>query len=113
MICPRCEYEYVDGIKICADCGTELIPVAEFEGNLVHPKDWVVAFTCQEPYEADMMKANLEGAEIECIIISQKDRSYPSIGDLSGVKLLVKKADADTAVQIINDINSTKIDEEE
>jgi hypothetical protein len=113
MICPRCEYEYIDGINVCADCGSELIPVEEFAGNLIHPKDWIVAFTCEEPYEADMMKANLEGAEIECIIISQKDRSYPSIGDLAGVKLLVKKKDADVAVQIIKDINSTQIDDEE
>ncbi len=113
MICPRCEYEYIDGIKVCADCGSELIPVEEFAGNLIHPKDWIVAFTCEEPYEADMMKANLVRAEIECIIISQKDRSYPSIGDLSGVKLLVKKKDANAAVQIIKDINSTQIDDEE
>jgi hypothetical protein len=113
MICPKCEYEYVDGITTCFDCGTELIPVEEFEGKLVHPKDWVVAFTCEEPYEAEMMKANLTGAEIECIIISQKDRSYPSIGDLAGVKLLVKKTDAEAAVQIINDIRNTKTDDEE
>ena len=23
--CPKCENEYVEGIKVCADCGTELV----------------------------------------------------------------------------------------
>jgi hypothetical protein len=113
MICPNCEYEYVDGVKTCADCGADLIPVEEFEGNLVHPKDWVIIYTCDNPIEADMLKANLQGAEIESIIISQKDRNYPSVGDLSVVKLLTKKSDAEEAQAIIQDINNSKTEDEE
>jgi hypothetical protein len=113
MICPKCESEYVDGIKTCIDCGTELIPVEEFEGHLVHPKDWVIIYSCDDPIEAEMLKSNLQGAEIESIIISQKDRNYPTVGDLSVVKLLTKKTDAQEALAIINDINNSKIDDEE
>lgn len=113
MICPVCESEYVEGIKVCADCGTELIPVEEFEGNLVHPKDWVIVYTCADPLVAEMLKANLEGAEIETIIISQKDRNYPVGGDLSVVKLLTKKTDAQEALEIIQDINNSKTEDEE
>lgn len=113
MICPNCEYEYVEGIKICADCQTELIPVEEFEGKLLHPSDWLIIYTCADPLEAEMLKANLEGAEIEAIVISQKDRSYPTVGNLSVVKLLVKKSDADEALEIIQDINNTKTEDVE
>lgn len=113
MICPKCEYEYVEGVKLCADCGAKLIPVEEFEGHLVHPKDWVIVYTCDEPYQAEMLKANLSGAEIEVLIISQKDRSYPVGGDLAVVKLLVKKTDAQEAVEIIRDIEETKMNDEE
>ncbi|MFA7228508.1 MAG: hypothetical protein WC061_05685 [Melioribacteraceae bacterium] len=113
MICPKCENEYIDGIKSCADCGTDLIPTEDFEKHLVHPKDWIVAFASTDTYTAEMLKANLEGADIESIIISRRDRSYPSIGDEAGVKLLVKKKDAETVLQIINDINSAKTDDEE
>ena len=113
MICPKCEYEYIEGIKYCADCGAELIPTEDFEKNLLHPKDWIVAFASTDTYTAEMLKANLEGAEIDSIIISRRDRSYPVLGDQAGVKLLVKKKDAEAALQIINDINSAKTDDEE
>lgn len=103
MICPNCEYEYVDGVTICPDCGAELVTDEEFEGNLVHPSDWVVVFTCYEIYEADMMKSNLEGAGIDSIILGQSDRSFPAMGDLQMVKLLVKKSDCEDALEFIKD----------
>ena len=113
MICPKCECEYLDGIKTCTDCGTDLISVEQFEGNLIHPKDWVVIYSSNDLIEAEMFKANFDGAEIESIILSQKDRNLIYLGEVSPVKLLVKKKDAEQALLIINDINSTKIDDEE
>ncbi len=114
MICPNCESEYIDGIITCADCGVELIPVEEFQGNLVTPSDWVIAFTSMDPIEVDMLKANLEGGGIECLILSQKDSSYNiSNANFSLVKLLVKKSDAKTAMAIINDINDRAEEDEE
>ena len=56
MICPTCEYEYIEGITVCADCGTQLVPNAEFEGNLTNPEDYVIVYTCSQPYEAEMLK---------------------------------------------------------
>lgn len=103
MICPKCEYEYIAGIKKCADCGAELIPKEDFEGNLVHPSDWVIVFSCSEEYEAEMLKANLEGGNIETLILGQKDRSFPAVGDLAVIKVLVKKQDAKSALKIIED----------
>ncbi|MBA4406379.1 hypothetical protein C0389_03805 [bacterium] len=113
MICPKCECEYLDNVKTCVDCGTELISIEQFEGNLIHPKDWVVIYVTSDLIEAEMFKANLNGAEIESIIISKLDRNYLSFGGVSPVKLMVKKKDADEARSIINDINSTKLDDEE
>jgi len=111
MICPNCEYEYVDGIKVCADCGADLIPVEEFEGNLLHPSDWVVIGTFAENYEAEMYKANLSGAGIESIFFTKKDRNYPVSGSWDTIKLLVKKTDANDALEIINDIKNRTPDE--
>ena len=105
MICPNCESEYVKGISVCADCGTDLIPREDFEGNLVNPSDWIAVFTTGALYEAEMLKSNLEGGGIETLIVKQKDSSFPAPGDLSVIKIVVRKTDADNAVQLIRDIN--------
>lgn len=111
MICPKCEYEYVEGIEVCADCGATLIPVEEFEGNLLHPSDWLVITTAAEQYEAEMLKANLESAGIETLIYSKQDRNFPASGSWTVIKLLVKKSDSEDALVIINDIRSGGHDE--
>lgn len=111
MICPKCELEYVEGVSNCADCGGELISLEDFEGNLTQPEDWVILTTFSENYEAEMLKTNLEGAEIESLIWSQKDSSFPVLGDLAIIKLLVKKTDAEDALAILNDINNSENNE--
>lgn len=105
MICPKCEYEYVTGIANCPDCKIELVSVDDFEGSLTHHADWLVVYTSSDSIEMEMLKSNLAGADIEALILSQKDSSYPAVGDLAVIKLLVKKTDAEDAASIINDIN--------
>ncbi len=111
-ICPNCEYEYEEGVTTCPDCGHELVTNSDFEEGLVNPEDWEIIFTCSEEYEAEMLKANLDGAGISSLIIPQKDRNFPSVGDFSIIKLVVKKSDLESAKQIINDINAGNIEEE-
>jgi len=108
MLCPKCEYEYHEGITICPDCDTELVTIENFQGNLTHPKDWVIVFSCADIVEADGLKSNLAGADIEVQILNQNDSSFPVVGDLSVIKILVKKTDAEDAVAIINDINKVE-----
>jgi hypothetical protein len=105
MICPKCEAEYVEGITVCPDCQVELISKEDFELNLVHHEDWTSVYSTDERYKAEMIKANLEGGNIKAIILSQKDKNFPVTGDLSVIKLLVKKEDADDAQKLIEDIN--------
>lgn len=100
--CPNCKYEYVEGIDKCPDCGAELVDELPPE-IILNEADWVVVYTTSFEYEAEMLKGNLESAGISATILSQKDSSFPAPGDLSIIKLLVKKDDAESAVTFLNE----------
>lgn len=108
--CPNCTYEYLEGIKVCPDCGTEL--VSELKTELID-HDWVVVYTSDQEYDIQMMKDALESAEIETTVLSQRDSSFPVTGDLALIKLLVKSEDAAAAMNFINEIKNTEPGEEE
>jgi len=104
-VCPNCNYEYVKGITFCPDCHQALVD----ENFYNKPEDWteenwVVAFTSNQEYEVDMLKDNLDGAGIASAILSQKDRNFPSPGDFSVVKLMVKKEDLHDALNFIQTV---------
>jgi hypothetical protein len=104
-VCPNCNYEYVKGITFCPDCHQALVQ----EDLYVKPEDWteenwVVAFTSNQEYEVEMLKDNLDGAGITSTILSQKDRNFPSSGDFSVVKLMVKKEDLHDALSFIQTV---------
>jgi hypothetical protein len=104
-VCPNCGYEYVNGITYCPDCHQALVD----EDLYNKPEDWteenwVVAFTSNQEYEIEMLKNNLDGAGITSTILSQKDRNFPSPGDFSVVKLMVKKDDLHDALSFIQTV---------
>lgn len=104
--CPNCKYEYVNGIDKCPDCGAELVNELPPE-IILNEADWVVVYTTSFDYEAEMLKGNLESAGISVTILSQKDSSFPTPGDLSIIKLLVKKEDAESAAAFLNEFKKS------
>lgn len=113
-VCPNCSYEYVNGITICPDCGTQLVD----EKYFVKPEEWTeenweVVYTSDMEYEIEMMRDNLEGAGIPATMLSQKDRNFPAPGDFSVVKLLVHKEDVNNAISFIEDIKNKSSNEDE
>jgi len=111
--CPSCNYEYVEGITICPDCGVHLVDELLF----VKPEDWTeenweVIYTSDNEVEIEMLRDNLESADIKTAVLSQKDRNFPAAGDLSIIKLLVRKDDISSALSFIQEINSQSDEDE-
>jgi len=65
--------------------------------------DWVAVWTANTPYEAQMIKANLEGAGIPAMILSQHDRMYyTTAGDLAVNEIMVPKGFWENARQYLD-----------
>lgn len=112
--CPNCEYEYVEGITICPDCGVRLVDESLFsKPEEWSEENWEVIYTSSKDYEVEMLKDNLESAGITASVLHQKDRSFPGVGDLAVIKLLVRREDIEAALGFIQKINSESDDGEE
>jgi len=108
-VCPNCNYEYVEGIVICPDCNTPLVDADELQKYPELSEDeWVLVYTSFQDIDVDMIKDNLESAGIGATKLSQKDHNFPAPGDLSIVKLMVKKADVKAALEFIQDMKSNE-----
>ena len=105
VYCPDCKSEYVDGTSICADCGTKLVAQLAEEEHYTD-EEFSEVYSAEQLFDVEMIKANLDGAGIESFILNQKDRNYPSSGDLTVIKLFVKSKDADDALAFIQNLNS-------
>jgi hypothetical protein len=113
-ICPKCNYEYVEGIAVCPDCNTALVESAELEKfEDLSEDDWVLVYTSFYEFDVDMLKGNLEGAGIAASKLSQKDHNFPAPGSLSIVKLMVKKNDFQAAIEFIQDLKQKESDSKE
>lgn len=113
-VCPNCEYEYVEGITFCPDCGSALLA----DNDYIKPEEWSeenweIVYISSQDFEVEMIKNNLEGAGIKAVVLSQKDRNYPAPGDFSVVKLLVRKEDVQDTVAFIQKVKNENILDDE
>lgn len=105
LICPNCKYEYINGITICPDCREYIVDSASLiQPKELEEKDWMIIYTSNREYELQMLKDNLTSAGIDTIIFSQRDRNFPTPGDMSVISLLVKKEQAEEAANFINEV---------
>ncbi|NWF87884.1 MAG: DUF2007 domain-containing protein [Ignavibacteriaceae bacterium] len=113
-VCPNCEYEYVEGIAFCPDCGSTLLADEDYmKPEEWNEKNWEIVYTSSQEIEVEMLKDNLESAGINVVILSQKDRNYPAPGDFSVIKLLARKEDVQDVLEFIQKTKSlNSLDEE-
>jgi len=110
-VCPNCGYEYIEGVAICPDCNARLIDARDLpKFEELSEDDWVLVYTSGNEVEVEMIKGALESAGLEANILSQKDRNFPAPGDLSVVKLMVRKSDVEAALNYIRDAKQNQDD---
>ncbi len=106
-VCPNCNYEYVEGIAICPDCNSPLVEENDLQKfEELSEADWVLVYTSGDELEISMLKDVLKSAGLEVNVLSQKDHILPVPGDLSVVKLLVRKSDVNSALNYIQDVKN-------
>ncbi len=73
--------------------------------------NWVAACTTSTDYEAEMIKANLEGAGISAMVLSQKDHTYvTTVGDLAQTEVMVPRESLEEARRFIRSLESSPED---
>lgn len=106
--CPNCKKEFDSSIKNCSECGGELIasPEADLSWN---ENDFTLLTVCTQMYEAEIIKANLESGDIDAVILSQQDSNYPFLGNVSAIKIFVRKEDEESAREYLENINQQSL----
>lgn len=82
--------------------------------DFLNEDSFVLLTICTQMYEAEIIKANLESADIDAFVLSQQDSNYPFLGNASSIKIFVKKDDEEAARDYLESINnqSPSTDEE-
>lgn len=75
--------------------------------------DLALLTKCSTEIEADMIAANLEGAGIESYILRQNDSSFPVMGNLSVVKIYVRRTQLSDAQEYLSNFNMQDEGEDE
>ena len=92
---------------LCNDCAVKRNG-RYFCDNDEHVKaafNWVAACTMSTDYEAEMIKANLQGAGIPAMVLSQHDHTYvTTVGDLAQTDVMVPNESLEEARRFIRSV---------
>jgi hypothetical protein len=76
--CPKCKYEYKEGIAVCPDCDVRLVKELHVEAE--DQEDYPVALvTVGDISEADIIKSVLDSAGIPAYVQSHHSAMYTGV----------------------------------
>jgi len=110
--CPKCKYEYVNGIEKCPDCDEELVFMLPTEFPPSHPEffnttdEVVTVFTAKDAIEAEIVRGLLESAGIHCYAtpeVTRWARGASMLGGLNSLDIMVLESQASEAQAVIKE----------
>ena len=109
MFCPKCRYEYVQGVTECPECGVPLVEELPPEPKQESVK-LVTVFVTNDALVVAVAKSILDSAGIRYLVKGEMLRWAASgpMGEL--VEFQVAEADAENAKQLLKDLKESNSD---
>lgn len=100
MFCPKCKAEYVDGVKVCADCGCDLVDKLKGEEEF---QEYVTIAETTNRFSIPIAKSILDAEGIHYFINGEFLNSYIGVGSL--VQIQVPFEEAEDAKALLKDLD--------
>ncbi len=105
MYCPKCKYEYRDGIELCPDCGCKLTEKENDRKKIIDYKSKLCRiYTAADDFEADIIISKLESEGIFAMKKYKSTDGYNKIllgRTILGVEVFVADFDEEEALLVI------------
>ena len=110
--CPECEMLSVDAeAETCAACGKVLVSIDDIAPK--EPDRLVVLTTCENPYQADVLRAALAGIGIDVLLedVGLLASIWPvtAHGDVTSTRVMVHLKDAEAALDLLRQKNAGEL----
>lgn len=102
MFCPKCKYEYVEGVKECPDCNVALVEelAEDEEDNYI---ERITVFESMDVGSIALAKSILKAEEIEYLAIGDMLNVW-SAGMSNIMKIQVQKKDEMAARELLEEL---------
>ena len=103
--CPKCRFEYVEGIETCPDCDLKLVPkLHEPTPDPYMDEELITVGSYRSSIEAREARLRLEGLGIESMIADEiVSQTIPYLSIMgSGIRVMVRESDVDAARKALN-----------
>lgn len=105
MYCPKCKYEYRDGIKICSECGCELTEKPDDKKSMIDYNSKLCRiYTAENDFEADIIISKLESEGIYAMKKYKSTDGYNKIllgRTIFGIDIFVSDFNEEEAILIV------------